>query len=362
MAEPPLLWSFRRCPFAIRARLALAAAGVTVQLREVNLRAKPPELLAVNPRATVPVLELGDGRVLRESLAIMTWALEQRDPEDWLRRRHSDRQATLAQRQITILISANDGAFRHHLNRLRYGGDTSPCSKPSHEVRHRHGQAALTILRGWNRLLLQRGQRQAMESGPGPGRGPWPGPEPEPQRKSHCWLLGPQTSLADMALLPFVRQLRLSDPEGFAAAPGLGAIRAWLAHYEASPLLAQVMAPPLAERQPWRSPQWIYHLALADDWRQAQREGLYRHSTHGLTLEQVGFIHASQAHQISATFRRFYADAGPMRLLTIDPQRLEAAGVAVLLEPAAEGSGELFPHLYGALPCSAVLAAEPYAA
>lgn len=323
-----------------------------MQLREVNLRAKPPELLALNPRATVPVLDLGDGRVLRESLAIMTWALEQRDPDDWLQRRRADRQAAWAQRRIAGLIAANDGAFRHHLNRLRYGGSRGASREPSSGERHRHGQAALTILRGWNRLLLQPAPRQAAA----------PAPEPEPEPKPERWLLGPMPSLADMALLPFVRQLRLSDPEGFAAAPGLAAVRAWLAHYEASPLLAEAMAPPLAERQPWRSPQWLYHLALADDWHQAQRQGLYRISTRGLSLEQVGFIHASHAHQITATFRRFYGDAGPVRLLTIDPQRLAAAGVTVRQEPAAEGSGELFPHLYGALPCSAVLAAEPFSA
>jgi len=325
-----------------------------VQLREVNLRAKPPELLALNPRATVPVLDLGDGRVLRESLEIMVWALEQRDPGDWLRRRLPDRQAAGAQRRIASLVAANDGTFRHHLNRLRYGGSRSANREPSSRERYRHGQAAFTILRGWNRLLLQPAPRQA--------EAPAPAPEPEPEPKPERWLLGPKPSLADMAVLPFVRQLRLTDPEGFAAAPGLAAIRPWLAHYEASPLLAEAMAPPLAERLAGRSPQWLYHLALADDWHQAQRQGLYRHSTRGLSLEQVGFIHASHAHQIAATFRRFYRDAGPVRLLTIDPQRLAAAGVTVRQEPAAEGSGELFPHLYGALPCSAVLAAEPFSA
>ena len=357
MAELPRLWSFRRCPFAIRARLALAAAGVAVELREVNLRAKPPELLAVNPKATVPVLELEGGAVLRESLAIMTWALERHDPGDWLQRRGPATDAAWTQRRIRALIAANDGPFRHHLNRLRYGGGGSAGGPGAdrgleEEARQRHGQAALTILRGWNRLLLQ----------PGPAAPPEPPAREAREPQAERWLLGPQPSLADWALLPFVRQLRLSDPEGFAASPGLSSIRAWLAHYEASPLLAQAMAPPLAEREPWRSPAWLYHLALAGEWRQAQEDGVYRRSTRGLSLEQVGFLHASHAHQIAATFRRFYADAGPVRLLTIDPQRLEAAGVEVRLEPAAEGSGELFPHLYGPLPCSAVLAAEPYAA
>jgi glutathione S-transferase len=101
-------------------------------------------------------------------------------------------------------------------------------------------------------------------------------------------------------------------------------------------------------------------LALAEEWQQALADGVYRRSTRGLALEQVGFLHASRAEQIAATFERFYADAGPVRLLSIDPQRLGAAGLVVREEPAPE-SGELFPHLYGGpLPCEAVVAAEPY--
>jgi glutathione S-transferase len=89
-------------------------------------------------------------------------------------------------------------------------------------------------------------------------------------------------------------------------------------------------------------------------------EGVYRRSTRGLSLDQVGFLHACHAHQIAATFERFYADAGPVRLLSLDPKRLAAAGLVVREEPAPD-SGELFPHLYGGpLPCEAVVAAEPY--
>ena len=82
----PVLYSFRRCPYAIRARIALRKAGVTVELREVVLRDKPAALLRASSKATVPVLQLPDGRVIDESLAIMEWALRQHDPEGWLRR------------------------------------------------------------------------------------------------------------------------------------------------------------------------------------------------------------------------------------------------------------------------------------
>ncbi len=329
-AALPTLWSFRRCPYAIRARLAIATAGLEVAVREVNLQARPPELLEIWPPGTVPVLQQPDGSLLSESLALMTWALEQADPHDWLRRDRPGLDQTLPRQLIAALIAENDGPFKHHLDRFKY------ANRYGDQDREGHRQAALAILRSWNALL---------EAARLPAGGPW--------------LLGSDSSLADWALLPFVRQFRLADPVGFAAAEGLGALRSWLQRFESGPQLALVMAPPHAFRQPWRSPRWLYHLALAHEWRQAQESGVYRRSTRGLGLEQVGFIHASHADQIAATFARFYADAGPVRLLSIDPDRLAAAGV-VVKEEADAASGECFPHLYGALPCTAVLAAEPY--
>jgi glutathione S-transferase len=80
----PILYSFRRCPYAIRARLAIKVSRVRVALREVVLRDKPAALLAASAKATVPVLQLPDGRVIEQSLEIMRWALEQNDPQAWL--------------------------------------------------------------------------------------------------------------------------------------------------------------------------------------------------------------------------------------------------------------------------------------
>lgn len=361
MSERPILWSFRRCPYAIRARLAIAAAGVAVELREVNLSCKPPELLELSPAGTVPVLQTADGMVLGESLEVMRWALAQRDPQCWLQLPAQGEPATAAAQgstavlegrpeaargllaePIAALIAENDGPFKHHLDRFKY------ASRHPGADRQEHRREALAILRRWNGLLS--GSAERRRSGAAPGASDAPG----------GWLLGPRPCLADMALLPFVRQFRLADPEGFAAEPDLEPLRSWLERFERGPELAAAMAPPLASRQPWRSPRWLYHLALAEEWSQARSEGIYRRSTRGLSLEQVGFIHASHAHQIAASFGRFYADAGEVRLLTIDPLRLQAAGVAVVEEPAADGSGELFPHLQGPLPLAAVLAAEPY--
>ena len=323
VAAIPVLYSFRRCPFAIRARLALAAAGFLpgrdLELREVALAAKPPELLEASPQATVPVLVAADGAVLPESLAIMHWALEHADPHGWLAGWDG-----AAQQAMQELIAENDGPFKHHLDRHRY--PDRYLGEPWAD----HRRKALAILRGWNQRLQ-------------PG----------------CWLLGDRPCLADWALLPFVRQFGLTEPAGWAATTGLEALQGWLDRYVASPALAAVMEPPWGLRRSWRSPRWIYHLALADDWQAARVVGEYRISTRGLTLAQVGFIHASYAHQIEATHQRFFADAGPLKLLVLDPARLEALGLAVRAE-TAPGSGELFPHVYGAVPVQAVLQVEAY--
>lgn len=115
MTEALLLYSFRRCPYAMRARMALAVAKVDYEHREVALRDKPAAMLLASPKATVPVLVLGDGRVIDESLDIMRWALAQNDPQNW-GTAHDP------------LIDMIDGRFKHHLDRMKYahryeGGD-----------------------------------------------------------------------------------------------------------------------------------------------------------------------------------------------------------------------------------------------
>ena len=277
------------------------------------LKAKPPELLEASAKGTVPVLVQADGVVLDESLEIMRSALEQADPLGWLQAERADTAALIAQ---------NDGPFKRHLDRFKYPdryGEVDPLE---------HRAAALEILREWEKRLAVGG-----------------------------WLLGAQATLADWALLPFVRQFRLADPDGFAAELGLEGLKDWLARFERSELLARVMDSPWAERRCWRSPRWLYHLALAADWQQARQLGEYRISTRGQALEQVGFIHASYADQLEGTHQRFYADVSDLRLLVIDPTRLVAHGIAVRPE-AAPGSGELFPHLYGPLPLDAVCLVE----
>ncbi|MBC7521466.1 MAG: glutathione S-transferase [Sandarakinorhabdus sp.] len=197
-AELPILYSFRRCPYAMRARMALLASGTACEIREIALGAKPPALIAASPKATVPVLVLADGTVIDESLDIMRWALARADPEDW---RGGDDAA---------LIAVNDGSFKHHLDRYKY-----PDRHGSDAIMHR--AAGLDIL---TRL--------------------------EARLAAQANLCRDARALTDVAIMPFVRQFARTDPAWFDAQP-LPALQAWLARHIASPLFEAAMA---------RHPRW----------------------------------------------------------------------------------------------------------
>ena len=193
MSALPILYSFRRCPYAIRARMALWVAGVKVELREVKLAAKPPALLAASPKATVPVLVLTDGTVIDESLTIMRWALAQHDPEGWLAG------------DDLALIAANDGPFKHHLDRAKYPGRYDDDGTTDHRA------AALALLAPLETRLAQA-----------------------------RYLCGEARSFTDIALFPFIRQFAAIDPEWFAAQP-MPRLQAWLDGLLASDLFAAIM-------------------------------------------------------------------------------------------------------------------------
>jgi len=192
MAEA-IFYSFRRCPYAMRARMALLIGGVAFQLREVKLSAKPPEMPAASPKGTVPVLVLPDGRVIDESLDIMHWALGGHDPEGWLRGVDAP------------LIAANDGPFKYHLDRYKY-----PQRHGTDPTEHR--AAALALLAPLEERL-----------------------DDQP------WLCGLTRALTDAALMPFVRQFAATDEPWFVAQP-LPAVQRWLRKQLVSPLFERVMA------------------------------------------------------------------------------------------------------------------------
>ena len=317
----PILYSFRRCPFAMRARWALLEAGLMVHWREIELKRKPVEMLECSAKGTVPVLVLPNGTVIDESEAVMRWALAQADPRGLLR---AD--------DASALIAQNDGVFKRHLDRFKYT-DRYPG-----ESRDEHRDAGLRILVDWSQRLEQ-----------------------------NPWLLGPVISLADAALWPFVRQWRFADPDAFEANGQLAPLREWLQRFLDDPSFERLMQ----RADPWCSgglqplfpadaiavpvDQPLFHLALKGDWEQAQDSGTYQWSTRGMRLTEVGFIHCSWQEQVPKTFERFYADAGEIVLLEIDPIRLNSP-----LRADAIPTGELFPHLYGPLPIEAVRSITPY--
>ena len=188
----PLLYSFRRCPYAMRARLALLASGTLCTLREVKLSAKPQELLDASPKGTVPVLVLADGQVIDESLDIMRWALTQADPDHWL------------DGEDAALIAANDGPFKHHLDRYKYPHryDVDPLAHRAAGVAH------LEML--------------------------------EARLTASPFLCGAHWTMTDAALAPFVRQFAETDRAWFDALP-LPAVQRWLAAFLASPMFAAIM-------------------------------------------------------------------------------------------------------------------------
>ncbi len=182
--QRPLLYTYRRCPYAIRARMALIEASIEFDAHEIVLREKPAEMLAVSPKGTVPVLVLHDGRVIEESLDIMRWAFEGRDQLGWWSRAQTP--------SCQALIALTDGPFKQHLDRYKYperAGDSAPLF---------HRDQGATLL-------------QALEQ----------------QLATQAWLGGEDPCAADLAIFPFVRQFRAVNP-GWFDAQAFDATRQWL--------------------------------------------------------------------------------------------------------------------------------------
>jgi glutathione S-transferase len=202
----PVLYSFRRCPYAIRARLALRYTGITVALREVVLKDKPIELIACSPKATVPVLVLDEGRehqeVIDESLDIMLWALAQHDPDGWL---------DIDTVQAGQLIDANDAQFKPWLDRYKYP-DRYTELQPGEP--RKHCEVFLTVLEG--------------------------------QLQTHEYLYGDRVSLVDMAIYSFVRQFAFVDMHWFSNSQ-YTELNRWLQAFLDTPLFNSVM---------YKYPQW----------------------------------------------------------------------------------------------------------
>jgi len=189
----PILYSFRRCPYAMRARLAVAYSGVQVKLREVELKNKPTELLDISPKATVPVLQCIDGTIIDESRDIMVWALQQHDPDNWLE--------SIAH----PLIDENDSSFKKALDCYKYA-DRFPEYPQEHY--RQNGESFLEKI--------------------------------EKQLKNHIFIQNNHLSYIDMAIFPFIRQFYFVNTSWFesAAYPHLNA---WLQTHLNSNLFSKTM-------------------------------------------------------------------------------------------------------------------------
>lgn len=196
-----ILYSFRRCPYAMRGRMGLKVSGIDYQHREIILRDKPQEMLDASPKGTVPVFIKDDGEVIDESLDLLKWALNQNDPLGWL---NCDTDTANA------LITANDTDFKYHLDRYKYASRYNDDAKRgdidmSHRVEaEKHIQNLETHLESWP------------------------------------YLLGNTQSIADIATFPFMRQFANVERNWWAAAP-YSKTRDWLTRHVESDLFKSVM-------------------------------------------------------------------------------------------------------------------------
>jgi len=192
----PVLYSYRRCPYAMRARMALHYAGIEVEIREISLKEKPAHMLQVSPKGTVPVLVLADGTVIDQSLAIMDWALGHRDADGWL---------AADGLQMQQLIAENDGSFKQSLDKYKYA-----VRFPEHPAQHYRAEAEVFL----GKL--------------------------EPRLAQTQFLLGDRISLADIAIFPFIRQFAAVD-NGWFESVQYPRLKSWLQYLVDSELLQSVM-------------------------------------------------------------------------------------------------------------------------
>jgi len=188
-----MLYSFRRCPYAMRARLAIVYSGVEIELREVELKHKPEELLRISPKATVPVLQCPDGHIIDESRDIMTWALQQNDPDGWLESIEHP------------LIDENDDSFKKSLDCYKYANHFPEYSQ--------------IYYREKGELFLEKLEKSL---------------------ENYKFIQNNYLSFIDMAIFPFVRQFYFVNPSWFESAP-YPYLNAWLQAHLSSNIFLSIM-------------------------------------------------------------------------------------------------------------------------
>ena len=201
----PILYSFRRCPYAIRARLAIKVSNLQVEIREVLLKDKPKEMLSVSPKGTVPVLELPDGKIIDESRDIMLWALQHSDPESWLSTHSENLEA------VNSLIDFNDSEFKQILDHYKYA-DRFPENK-------------MEYYRTQGEVFLQ---------------------QLEEKLTKNDYLMGQCVTFTDIAIFPFIRQFVSVDRDWFEQTQYIK-LKKWLDYLLSSTIFQEVME---------KYPQW----------------------------------------------------------------------------------------------------------
>ena len=187
-----ILYTFRRCPYAMRARMALRLADAEYEHREVSLRDKPDTMLEASPKGSVPVFITASGNVLEESLDILHWALPR---------------ANLDARLVKLI----DGPFKHHLDRYKYASRYDENLKRG-DIDLSHRKDAVEILQAFETVL-----------------------------EGQAFLSGPDMGPADIATFPFVRQFAAVEPDWWATNAGLPKTRDWLKICLESDLFKAVM-------------------------------------------------------------------------------------------------------------------------
>jgi len=192
----PILYSFRRCPYAMRARMALTYANIDIEYREIELQNKPQAMLDVSPKGTVPVLILSDSTVIDESLDIMLWALKQHDPDRWL---------SSSTDQALTLIKKNDGEFKRALDKYKYAVRFPEYSDLYYRAQ---GEIFFKIL--------------------------------EQKLNQYRFLTCEQATLVDYAIFPFVRQFAHVNKTWFDQSP-YPKLQQWLEYHLNSSLFIIIM-------------------------------------------------------------------------------------------------------------------------
>jgi glutathione S-transferase len=205
--EKPILYSFKRCPYAMRARMIIFLTDIQCELREVHLKNKPQSMLDLSPKGTVPVLQIDAYKVIDESLEIVEWALGINDI--------FKKNKILPDQEVLTkdLISLFDDEFKFHLDRYKYSvryQDANPIQSRS---------KCLEIL---NKI--------------------------ENSISNSNWFFGDSVNKLDICILPFIRQFRIADPEWFDSLNEIHQVKSWLKHFLKSPLLLNIMN----KNDPWQ--------------------------------------------------------------------------------------------------------------